>query len=249
MSSEWFETFFTPLALDFWRAAVPRAATDEEVSFLVRNLAVTPPSRLLDLPCGLGRHAIALASRGYRVTGIDIAPSAVMAAREEAEALGLRTVRFLVGDMRQPLPDSPFDGAYCFGNSFTYLSHQDTIGFVRNVFDAVQPGARWIIDTGAAAESLLPQLVDQRKLEVGGITYAVENHYDAVAGRLIQACIFTRGAEREVAQTSQGVYTVAELHRLLQSQGWITVAAFGSIDGKPFALRGRLLLIAQRPEA
>jgi SAM-dependent methyltransferase len=248
MSSEWFETFFTPLALDFWRSAVPSTATDEEVEFLVRNLAVAPPSRLLDLPCGLGRHAIALASRGYRVTGIDIAPSAVLAARQEAEALGLRTVRFLVGDMRQACLDGPFDGAYCFGNSFTYLSHEDTIGFARNVFDAVRPGARWIIDTGMAAELLLPQLTDERQLEVGGITYAVQNSYDAVAGRLIQACTFSRGAERELAQTNQGVYTVAELHRLLQSQGWMTLGAFGSLDGKPFTLRDRrLLLIAQRP--
>jgi len=248
MSSQWFETFFTPLALDFWRSAVSSAATDQEVDFLIRNLAVAPPSHLLDLPCGLGRHATALASFGYRVSGIDIAPSAVMVAQREAEALGLRTVRFRVGDIRQPCPDGPFDGAYCFGNSFTYLSHEDTIGFVRSVFNAVRPGARWIIDTGMAAELLLPQLVDERKLEVGGITYAVKNSYDAVAGRLSQACTFTRGAEREVTQTNQGVYTVAEMHRMLQSQGWMTLAAFGSLDDKPFALRDRrLLLIAQRP--
>ncbi|HEX4802137.1 MAG TPA: class I SAM-dependent methyltransferase, partial [Myxococcaceae bacterium] len=183
-----------------------------------------------------------------RVTGIDIAPSAVTAASKEAAALGLRTTHFLVGDMRQRWVDGPFDGAYCFGNSFTYLSHEDTIGFVRNLFEAVRPGARWIIDTGMAAELLLPQLMDERQLEVGGITYAVKNSYDAVAGRLIQACTFTRGAERELARTNQGVYTVAELSRLLQSQGWITLGAFGSLDGKPFALRDRrLLLIAQRP--
>ena len=248
MSSQWFETFFTPLALDFWRAAVPSSATNEEVDFLVGNLAVAPPSSLLDFPSGLGRHAIALASRGYRVTGIDIAPSAVMAARREAEAVGLCTARFRVGDMRQPCPDGPFDGAYCFGNSFTYLSHEDTIGFVRSIFEAVRPGARWIIDTGMAAELLLPQLMDERQLDVGGITYAVQNSYDAVAGRLVQACTFTRGAERELARTNQGVYTVAELHRLLQSQGWMTLGAFGSLDGKPFALRDRrLLLVAQRP--
>src|SRR5262249_54958906 len=247
-SAEWFETFFTPLALDFWRAAVQSMATDEEVGFLVRNLGVAPPSHLLDLPCGHGRHAIALASRGYRVTGIDIAPGAVLGARQQAKALALSTASFLVGDMRSPPLGGPFDGACCLGNSFTYLSHENTIRFVRNVFDAVRPGARWIIDTGMAAESLLPQLVDDRKLEVGGITYAVENHYDAVAGRLIQGCLFTRGAEREVAQTNQGVYTAAELHRLLQSQGWITVAAFGSPDRKPFRLRDRrLLLVAQRP--
>ncbi len=125
MQSEWYESFFTPLALDFWRAAVPTAATAEEVDFLVQNLAVSPPSRLLDLPSGLGRHALPLASRGYRVTGIDIAPNGVAAAKREAAALGLTTARFLVGDMRIPPPDGPYDGVYCFGTASAIASgHQ-----------------------------------------------------------------------------------------------------------------------------
>src|SRR6184192_511686 len=155
MDEHWYESFFTSLALDFWRAAVPASATAEEVEFLVRKLEVEPPARLLDLPSGLGRHALALARRGYRVTGIDIAPEAVEAARREAREMGVET-DFLVGDMRRAPPGSPYDGAYCFGNSFGYLSHEDMKRFARNVFDAVRPGARWAIDTGSAAESLLP---------------------------------------------------------------------------------------------
>src|SRR5258707_14135898 len=168
MTSEWFESFFTPLALDFWRAVVPSAATGDEVDFLVRNLAVSPPSRLLALPCGFGRHAIGLASRGYRVTGIDIATSAVIAAQQQGQALGLSTANFLVGDMRRPSPGGPFDGADCLGNSFTYLPHEDTIGFVRNVFAALRPGAGWIIDTSAGAGSLLPELKDESQLSARG---------------------------------------------------------------------------------
>jgi SAM-dependent methyltransferase len=248
MQSEWYQSFFTPLALDFWRAAVPAAATAEEVSFLVQNLAVSPPSRLLDVPSGFGRHALALASRGYHVTGIDIAESAVRAAQQEAQAQGLTTANFVVADMRIPPPDGPYDGAYCFGNSFGYLSHEDMNLFIRNVFHAARPGARWIIDTGVAAESLLPQLVDERKLEAGGITYSVRNGYDAVAGRLVQSCTLERGTQRQLAEISYGIYTVAELHRLLQGEGWRTVGAYGSLDGRPFQLRDRrLLLVAQRP--
>jgi SAM-dependent methyltransferase len=246
MALEWFESFFTPLALDFWRAAVP-AATAEEVEFLVRNLGVAPPVHLLDIPSGLGRHAIALAQRGYRVTGVDIAPAAVMAARQESEALGLGNAEFVLADMRKVSLSAKFDGAYCFGNSFSYLSHENTLSFVCKILEMVRPGGRWVIDTGMSAESLLPQLDDERQLEVGGITYSVRNTYDPVAGRLNQACTFRRGSEQEHARTSQGVYTVAELHRLLQSHGWRTLGAFGSLNGKPFALRDRrLILVAQR---
>lgn len=247
MKAEWHESFFTPLALDFWRAAVSSDATEEEVGFLVENLALSPPSKLLDLPCGFGRHALALASRGYRITGIDLASSEIEAAQRDAQSRGLVTANFQVGDMRLSPTGGPYDGAYCFGNSFGYFSHQDNLAFIRNVFHAVRSGGRWIIETGIAAESILPGLVEQRHLEAGGIAYDVRNAYDAAGGRLIQSCTLSRGAEREQSQISYGVYTVAELNRMLQSEGWRPLKAVGSRDGRPFQLGDRrLYLIAER---
>jgi SAM-dependent methyltransferase len=246
MSSHWYESFFTSLALEFWRAAVPAAATAEEADFLARNLGVEPPARLLDLPSGLGRHALLLARRGYRMTGIDIAPAAIEGARREARELGVEA-EFLVGDMRSAPPGAPYDGAYCFGNSFGYLSHDDTRLFVRNMFHAIRPGGRWAIDTGSVAESLLPQLVPERRLEAGGIAYGVRNSYDAVAGRLLQSCVLTKGEERQTAEISYGIYTVAELHRLLSGEGFRVLSASGSLDGPPFQLGDRrLILLAER---
>jgi cyclopropane fatty-acyl-phospholipid synthase-like methyltransferase len=45
--------------------------TVAEVEFLLDVLTLEPGSRVLDLGCGTGRHAIELASRGFRVTGVD----------------------------------------------------------------------------------------------------------------------------------------------------------------------------------
>ncbi|MFL5441288.1 MAG: methyltransferase domain-containing protein [Myxococcales bacterium] len=243
---EWYETFFGPLALEFWDKAVPPSATAEEVDFLVRNLAIEPPARLLDLPCGPGRHALLLAGRGYRVTGIDIAQEAIEWARRRARELGVEA-EFVVGDMRNPPPAAPYDGAYCLGNSFGYLSHEDTRRFVRNVLHAVRPGGRWIIDTGTTAESLLAHLPEDRRLEAGGIVYSVRNSYDALSGRLNQACVLEKGEVRQEAEVSYGIYTVAELHRLLFAEGWNVEGAYGSLDGRPFQLGDRrLLLVAGR---
>src|SRR5262249_17730629 len=70
MSSTWYESFFSPLALEFWRAVVPPEVTEAEVAFVERALGLKGSGRLLDLPCGHGRHALALARRGYQVTGV-----------------------------------------------------------------------------------------------------------------------------------------------------------------------------------
>lgn len=49
-----------------------------------------PPGRALDVACGPGRHALEFARRGWRVTAIDAAPTAIRRLEERASALGLR---------------------------------------------------------------------------------------------------------------------------------------------------------------
>jgi SAM-dependent methyltransferase len=247
MKPEWYESFFTALALDFWQAAVPAASTVDEVDFLIRELGVSPPERLLDLPSGLGRHALVLARRGYEVTGIDLSSYAIASTQQQAKGRGL-PVTFLHGDMRHPPPGGPYDGAFCFGNSFGYLSRDDAGRFARHILTALRPGRRWAIDTGAVAESLLRDLPAQRTLEAGGVTYEVQSRYDAESKRLLQSCALVRNGEREFAEISYTVYTVAELHELLVNVGFKLLGSYGSLDGQPFEPGDRrLFLVAQRP--
>jgi hypothetical protein len=123
--------------------------------------------------------------------------------------------------MRHPPPQGPYAGAYCFGNSFGYLSREDMERFVGNMLWAVVPGGKWIIDTGAAAESLLPHLAEERVLEAGGVTYFVRSQYNAVERRLVQSCRLARGSESQTSEISQSIYTVQELHQLLENAGWL----------------------------
>jgi len=247
MRREWYETFFSPLALEFWRAVVPTEATRDEVDLVERELGLKGPGRLLDLPCGEGRHALELARRGHLVTGIDLSPPAVERARAESLRTGI-SVDFRVGDMRAP-PAGPFDGACCLGNSFGYLSHGDLRVFLRGMHASLRPGARWVVDTGTAAESLLPRYgPEDRTLEAAGIRFSVRQRYDAVEGRLCQEAQLARGEQREEGRISYAVYTVAELRRLLVEAGWAVVGLYGALDGRPFSLGDpRLLIVSERP--
>jgi SAM-dependent methyltransferase len=247
MPSEWYESFFSSLVLDFWEAAVPASATESEVDFLVRELHVAPPDRVLDLPSGSGRHSLLLARRGYDVTGVDISPHAIAAARLAAARQRVGP-SFLLGDMRNAPPGAPYAGAFCAGNSFGYLSRADMVRFCQNMLDAVLPGGRWVIDTGAIAESLLPHLVEERVLEAGGVRYGVRNRYDGDTKQLLQTAQLTRGNEREQAEISYSIYTVSELQHLLEGVGWVVLRSYGSLEGTPFQKGDRrLLMVAGRP--
>jgi SAM-dependent methyltransferase len=247
MRAEWYESFFSPLALEFWRAVVPPGYTRDEVDLLERGFGLRGPGRLLDLPCGEGRHALELARRGHRVTGIDLSPHAVERARAEASRTG-SVAEFRVGDMRAP-PAGPFDGACCLGNSIGYLSHEDLKEFLGAMHASLRPGARWVVDTGTAAESLLPRSAGRT-----GRSRRPASASPSVSGTTRWRGDWSRrrrssgGAERETGSISYGVYTVAELRRLFVEAGWSLVGLYGALDGRPFSLGDpRLLIVAERP--
>jgi SAM-dependent methyltransferase len=100
-SPAWFETFGRP----------DEAATEREVVFLQRFLP-SPPATVLDVPCGFGRHIMALAARGYTVTGVERDPAVAAEARAggvEVHELDVRRVHELTGT---------FDAVICMWASF-----------------------------------------------------------------------------------------------------------------------------------
>ena len=71
VQSNWWEHFFEGVSVDLWLQAVPPEHTAREAEFLAGALAVPAGAALLDVPCGGGRLSLALAARGYRLTGVD----------------------------------------------------------------------------------------------------------------------------------------------------------------------------------
>src|SRR5439155_17604195 len=82
--TDWWKDFFTGLAVEFWLRIPTTEQTRSEVDFIEKSLKLPPRGRVLDVPCGGGRHALELAARGYQVTGVDISPDFLKAARAQA---------------------------------------------------------------------------------------------------------------------------------------------------------------------
>jgi SAM-dependent methyltransferase len=154
MQSNWQADFFRGVALEMWRRAVSPEQTRAEAGFLEKALQAGPHASLLDVLCGNGRHAVELAKRGYSLTGVDSSEEFLAEARLATSL----PIRWILGD-RCELPwESEFQGAYCFGNSFGYLDYAGARKFLACVAAPLRPGGRFIIETGMAAESILPAL-------------------------------------------------------------------------------------------
>jgi SAM-dependent methyltransferase len=98
------------------------------------------PLRVLDVACGTGKHAIALAQRGYDVTGVDLSPAMIERARANARAAGIDDVRFLVAGFgllvrrtqadiahRSACDRREFDALLCLGNSLPHVLTEEAL--------------------------------------------------------------------------------------------------------------------------
>src|SRR5690349_16469865 len=135
MESKWYEQFFHGLAVELWRKAMPQAQTLDEVDFLVNVLNLQRSARILDVPCGLGRHSIELGKRGHQMTSVDLSPESLVEAKRNAAEAGVLIdwVHADMSDLKNACSQKRFDGAFCFGNSFGYMEHERTIDFLRGI--------------------------------------------------------------------------------------------------------------------
>ncbi len=81
----WFEALADHLGPAYLRYSFT-TGTEQEVDFLVEALSLRPGMRVLDVGCGPGRHAVALARRGVEVHGVDVSARFVELARAAAPA-------------------------------------------------------------------------------------------------------------------------------------------------------------------
>ena len=131
--AEWWKDFFSGLAIDMWRQTCTDEQTRNEADFIRDKLQLTPPATVLDVPCGSGRLAIELASRGFTATGVDLSQQFLDVARTSGDEQGVH-IAWHRRDMRDlPWPMS-FDGAFCFGNSFGYLDDDGNARFLDAVY-------------------------------------------------------------------------------------------------------------------
>lgn len=249
VGQEWFHSFFTELPNEFWRRAIPPEATAADVAFIEQRLELQPGSRILDVPCGSGRHTLALAARGHHLTGLDISPEAIDHARAQATTEGL-DVEFHVADMRAAASYGQFDAALCLGNSFGYLDLAGTEAFARSLAQAVRPGGRLVIDFNGTAESVLPEFsAGQREIHTGDITVTATSRYDANASVLYSDYLFQRGDQQLRATAHHHVYTSGHIGEMLTKAGFTGITRYADTQGTPFTIgAGRLLLTARRAE-
>jgi SAM-dependent methyltransferase len=213
---------------------------------LIGHLVPAHGSNMLDVASGRGRHSRILASLGFDVTGIDLAPNSIEIAKQTETS----RLHFYQHDMRLPFWINYFDYAFNFFTSFGYFKtrreHDDAI---RTVAGSLRPGGTFVIDY-LNVHYAEDHLVHNEIKKIGTTTFDIhrwddETHFfkriNIIDPSLTRPVSFTE----KVAKFSFGDFT-----DMLSFQSMQVQEVFGDYQLNPYDIRKtpRMIIIARKKE-
>ncbi len=243
-AADWTHDFFSGPWIEVQRHARTAEQSAQEAEFIARTLALPPGAEVLDVPCGDCRIAVELAARGHRVTGVDIQPEMIAAARAKAAERRV-AVELLEGDMRDLPWTGRFDAAFCWWGSFGWFDAAENLRQAKAVARALKPRGRYLVDL-PTLESMLPQYRGASWHKLGDVLVGEEREFDPISGRIETYWTFRRGDETAVRRSSIHLYTYRELVSVLEAAGFREFEAMGTLDGEPFRQGSRRLYLTAR---
>ena len=245
----WYTEFFNEDYPKIYSERLSQEATERETAFAVRALGLQEGARVLDLACGHGRHAIALAQRGMVVTGQDLNEDYLRRAREDAvrEGVEIETVH---GDMRDiPFTDE-FDAVINMFTAFGYFDSEDEdMRVLQAVANALKTGGKLLLDTINREWVLSNYAQNDWHTDDDGNTFLEHREFDLVTGRnrVTFSIVTADGNRRESPGHDVRLYTLTELARLLDAAGLRLSAVYGDYDAAPYAINTpRLIVVATK---
>lgn len=236
-----------------WDAGEEQA---RDLKVLFDRFGVPEGARVLDVPCGIGRHSTRLAKMGYRTLGLDLTATYVERAQELARREGVADrAAYRVGDMRDlarsvPPEERPFDVAMNLWTSLGYYGEETDAAILRGYHALVRPGGIFVLFV-VNRDWVVKHFDPQGWEEYGDLVDIEDRHLDLDASWMRNRWRFFRkkGEDLEGIATvpvEHRIYSLHELRSLLERAGWQVAGTFGGYKLDPPTFDSQLLVVGRK---
>ena len=247
---EWFDDN------SFWRELYPFMFSEKRVAEadeqIAKALALTKPAgkMVFDLCCGPGRCSIALAKRGFRVTGVDKTSFLLNKARAKARAARVN-IEWVQKDMRDFVRPDAFALVLSMFTSFGYFDDkQEDMTVLQNMFNSLQPGGACLIEV-LGKERLARILQSTTSSDLPDGTVLVERHeiLDDWT-RVRNEWLVIRNGRAKSFKFHHTIYSGQELRDRMERAGFVGVSLHGNLDGDEYGPNAeRLIAVGRKPKS
>lgn len=242
---KWYENFFD----EFYNQAyisLNRELTATEADFIQENLDLKIEDKILDIPCGFGRHAIELTGRGFDVTGIEYHSAQIQAARKAMEQEGVK-FNLIQADMRHIPFENYFDKIYNFFTSFGYFDDRENEKTVEEFNKALKPGGLVLLDVinrDRLIRFFQPAIIQH--LENGRI-WLQENQFNPQTSRIkTRHTLINLDGSTTERDVNLRIYSVHELINIFIRKNFQILKVCDRTGNEFKLLSGRIVFIAKK---
>jgi SAM-dependent methyltransferase len=225
----------------FYGDSLTDERSDVEVAGLVQIARLDTPLRILDIPCGFGRHTNRLAVLGHHMTGVDMYPGFLELARRDAETRGVQ-VDYRQGDMRHLDFEAEFDRVMMLFTSFGYFEDEDNFRVLENVARALTPNGLFILDI-PNRDMTMKTISQAHVTEKNGDLMIDRVNFDTRTGRMHNYRIVIRNGVRKEKPFFVRLYNPTELRDWLVRAGMEINLIYGGYDISPLGEDSRRMIV------
>jgi SAM-dependent methyltransferase len=218
----------------------------QQVEQVLALAGFEPPAYVLDMPCGVGRHALEFARLGCTVTGVDRTEAYLSEAEQHAEKLGLN-VEFVQTDMREFRRPEMYDVAINLFTSFGYFEDpDDDVQVLRNFCDSLREGGVLVMDM-AGKEILARQFTPRDWSELDdGTLFLEERSIEQDWSWIHNRWILVKDGQCQEYPLDLRLYGASDLRPALEAAGFSSVRFYGDLNGAPYDHEARRLIAVAR---
>ena len=246
-AGDWWATYFDAHYLLEYQPIFTEARDRHEVARLMEILALPAGSRILDVPCGQGRHAHPLAEAGFRVDGLDYSKHLVDAAKARGTGPSLRYRR---GDMRA-LPGAwtnRFDAVLNLFTSFGFFTDaRDDARTIAEFARVLKPGGV-LVWHGGSRDGVMAKFLSRDWWKADdGTMIGHERSFDPLSGILTIRTAWEGDSGSGTREHRIRLYTASRLAELCLDAGLIVEEAYDGFRDRALTRRsGEMLLVARK---